>query len=98
MTMAVLRALVMHIVSMALLLKLRQNEPMLDLPHHAPFYPVFPTIALFCGVVCLPALVHFNPMLTVQFLVLMAMAYLYFRFTSAQRDAAPQDAMLGTVK
>ena len=97
-TMAVLGALVMYIVSMASLFKLRQNEPMLDRPYRAPFYPVFPAIALICGVVCLFAVVYFNPMLTVLFLVLMAMAYLYFRVTSAQRDAAPQDAMLGTAK
>jgi ethanolamine permease len=88
----------MHIVSLASLFELRQNEPMLDLFYRVPSYPVFPAIALFCGVVCLFALVYFNPMLTVLFLVLMAMAYLYFRFTSEQRDAAPQDAMLGTVK
>ena len=97
-TMAVLGALVIYIVSMASLFKLRQNEPLLDRPYCAPFYPVFPAIALICGVVCLSAVVYFNLMLTVLFLVLMAMAYLYFRFTSAQRDAAPQDAMLGTAK
>jgi len=97
-TMAVLGALVMYIVSMASLFKLRISEPMLDRPYRAPFYPVLPAIALFCGVVCLSAVVYFNAILTVLFLGLMSLAYLYFRLTSAQRDAAPQDAMLGTVK
>lgn len=63
-----------------------------------PFYPAFPAIALVCGGVCLFAVVHFNPMLTVLFLALMALACLYFRLTVARRDAAPQDAMLGTAR
>jgi len=97
-TMAVLGALVMYIVSMASLFKLRRSEPQLDRPYRAPFYPVFPAIALVCGVVCLAAVVYFNAMITVLFLGLMALAYLYFHFTSRQRDAAPLDAMLGTAE
>jgi ethanolamine permease len=97
-TMAVLGALVMYIVSMASLFKLRTSEPTLDRPYRAPFYPVFPAIALVCGVVCLAAVVYFNAMITVLFLVLMALAYLYFYLTSGQRDAAPMDAMLGTAE
>ncbi|HEX5737664.1 MAG TPA: amino acid permease, partial [Hydrogenophaga sp.] len=97
-TMAVLGALVMYIMSMASLFKLRLSEPLLERPYRAPLYPVFPGIALVCGLVCLFALVYFNPMITVLFLALMAVAYLYFRLTSAQRSAAPVDAMLGTVK
>jgi ethanolamine permease len=97
-TMAVLGALVMYIVSMASLFKLRMSEPTLDRPYRAPFYPLFPAIALVCGVVCLAAVVYFNAMITVLFLALMALAYLYFYLTSGQRDAAPLDAMLGTVE
>lgn len=95
-TMAVLGALVMYIVSMAALFKLRQTEPTLERPFRAPFYPVFPAIALGTGVVCLVALVYFNFMLSVLFVVLLALAYAYFHFTHAQRAAAPGDAMLGT--
>lgn len=95
-TMAVLGALVMYIVSMAALFKLRQTEPTLERPFRAPFYPVFPAVALGTGVVCLVALVYFNFMLSVLFLVLMVLAYAYFHVTHAQRAAAPSDAMLGT--
>lgn len=95
-TMAVLGALVMYIVSMAALFKLRQTEPNLERPFRAPFYPVFPAIALGTGVVCLVALVYFNFMLSVLFVVLMVLAYAYFHVTHAQRAAAPSDAMLGT--
>ncbi|MDB5930782.1 MAG: eat [Polaromonas sp.] len=96
-TMSVLGALVMYIMSMASLFKLRASEPMLDRPYRAPFYPVFPAIALVCGIVCLGAIVYFNLMLSGLFLLLMALAYGYFRLTSAQRSAAAPDAMLGTV-
>jgi len=57
---------------------------------------VFPAIALGLGVVCLGAMVWFNFMLTVLFLVLMAAAYGYFLATSAQRKAAAPDEMLSS--
>ncbi|MBC8058560.1 MAG: ethanolamine permease [Rhizobiales bacterium] len=95
-TMAVLGAIVMYLISMAALFKLRQSEPDLPRSYRAPFYPVFPAIALALGAVCLGAMVWFNFMLTVLFLVLMALAYAYFRMTGAQREAAAPDAMLST--
>lgn len=93
-TMAVLGALVMYIVSMAALFQLRASEPSLHRPFKAPLYPVFPAIALVCGLVCLAAVVYFNAMLSALFAALMALAYGYFRLTQAQRDAAAHDAML----
>ena len=93
-TMAVLGAIVMYLISMAALFKLRASEPGLERTYRAPFYPVFPAIALVLGLVCLGAMVWFNFMLTVLFLVLMALAYAYFRATAAQRLAAAPDAML----
>ena len=93
-TMAVLGAIVMYLVSMAALFRLRRTEPGLERTYRAPFYPVFPAIALGLGVVCLGAMVWFNSMLTLLFLVLMALAYGYFLLTGAQRGAAAPDAML----
>ncbi|TSD60650.1 ethanolamine permease [Variovorax sp. KBS0712] len=95
-TMAVLGAIVMYLVSMAALFKLRRTEPDLLRTYRAPFYPLFPAVSLGLGLVCLGAMVWFNPMLTVLFLVLMAAAYGYFLLTSAQRDAAAPDAMLSS--
>jgi ethanolamine permease len=95
-TMAVLGAIVMYLISMAALFRLRRTEPLLKRTYRAPFYPVFPAIALVLGVVCLGAMVWFNGMLTLLFLVLMALAYGYFLLTGAQRDAAAPDAMLST--
>ncbi len=93
-TMAVLGAIVMYLISMAALFKLRASEPNLHRPYRAPFYPVFPAIALVLGLVCLGAMVWFNTMLTVLFLVLMALAYTYFRLTADQRAAAAHDTLL----
>ena len=95
-TMSVLGAIVMYLISMAALFKLRRSEPDLPRSYRAPFYPVFPAIALTLGVVCLGAMVWFNVTLTLLFLVLMALAYGYFRMTGAQREAAAPDAMLST--
>ena len=93
-TMAVLGAIVMYLISMAALFKLRRSEPGLARPYRAPFYPLFPAIALGLGLVCLGAMVWFNGMLTLVFLVLMALAYVYFRCTASQRASAAHDAML----
>jgi ethanolamine permease len=93
-TMAVLGAIVMYLVSMAALFRLRHTEPGLERTYRAPFYPVFPATALVLGVVCLGAMVWFNGMLTLLFLVVMAAAYGYFLLTGAQRGAAAPDAML----
>jgi len=95
-TMAVLGAIVMYLISMAALFKLRRSEPNLLRTYRAPFYPVFPAIAFVLGLVCLGAMVWFNTMLTLLFLALMALAYVYFLATAAQRKAAAPDEMLST--
>ncbi|WP_213953615.1 ethanolamine permease [Variovorax sp. dw_954] len=95
-TMSVLGAIVMYLVSMAALFKLRAAEPGLERTYRAPFYPVFPAIALLLGLVCLGAMIWFNGLLTLLFCGLMAVAYAYFRATAAQRHAAAPDTMLST--
>ena len=96
-TMSVLGAITMYLISMAALFKLRRSEPGLPRPYRAPFYPVFPAIAFGLGLVCLGAMVWFNGRLTLLFLVLMALAYGYFRLTAAQRQAAVPDKMLSNL-
>jgi len=93
-TMSVLGAITMYLISMAALFKLRRTEPNLVRTYRAPFYPVFPAIALALGVVCLVAMVWFNTMLSLLFAVLMALAYGYFRTTAGRRNAAAHDALL----
>ena len=93
-TMAVLGAIVMYLMSMAALFKLRRSEPNLLRTYRAPFYPVFPAVAFTLGLVCLGAMVWFNTLLTGLFLLLMALAYGYFLATAAQRRDAAPDEML----
>ncbi|AJC67920.1 ethanolamine permease [Dickeya zeae] len=93
-TMAVFGANVMYMMSMLSLFRLRRSEPELHRTFLAPGYPVIPAIALVLSVVCLIAMLWFNPVIGGLFIVLMLMGYSYFLMTRAQRDNAPQDAML----
>ncbi|MBC8055731.1 MAG: ethanolamine permease [Rhizobiales bacterium] len=93
-TMAVFGAIVMYVISMAALFRLRRTEPKLHRPYIAPFYPVFPAIALALGLVCLAAMVWFNQLLALLFLALFAASYAYFRLTAASRRDAPADTVL----
>lgn len=95
-TMSVFGAIVMYIVSMAALFKLRRSEPTLARSYRAPFYPLFPGIALTLGIVCLGAMVWFNGVLSVLFLGLMALCYCYFLVTGDRRQSARPDEMLVT--
>jgi hypothetical protein len=60
-TMAVLGALLMYVLSMAALFKLRASEPGLPRPYRVPFYPIFPAVALIGAVICLVTVAWFNP-------------------------------------
>ncbi|ABC21831.1 ethanolamine permease [Rhodospirillum rubrum] len=93
-TMSVFGAIVMYIMSMAALFRLRQSEPALDRPFRAPFYPVFPAIALAMAVVALITMIYFNPMVFGLFVGLMAAGWLFYRFTAHLRAAAPGDGLL----
>lgn len=93
-TLSVLGAIVMYLVSMAALFRLRRSEPELPRHYRAPFYPLFPAVAFALGWVCLGAMVWFNPVLTAGFALLMAAAFAYFAATAAQRRAAGLDELL----
>lgn len=74
-TLSVFGALTMYLVSMASLFKLRRSEPSLYRPFKAPFYPVFPAIALGLGAFSLIAMIYFNFSLFILYIVIMALAY-----------------------
>lgn len=93
-TIAVFGAIVMYIMSMLSLFRLRRLEPNLTRTYRAPFYPVVPGIALVLAVLCLIAMVWFNQMITVIFLVMMFIGFVYFSQTKHQRDNAEKDLML----
>lgn len=95
-TMAVFGAIVMYIVSMLSLFALRKKEPLLDRPFIAIAYPAFPGIALGLAIVCLVTMIYFNPQLALLFVVLMALAFVYFSMTQGKRDASPDNAIATT--
>jgi len=87
-TMSVLGAIVMYIISMVSLFALRKKEPNLERPFPAIAYPVLPAVALVLAVGCLVTMIWFNPLVSGLFLGVMALAYVYFRLTVGQRTAA----------
>lgn len=93
-TMAVFGAIVMYLMSMLSLFRLRRTAPELDRSFRAPGYPIVPGIALVLALVCLIAMLWFNPVIGGLFLVFMVAGYFYFLMTKSQRDSAPRDAML----
>lgn len=77
-----LGAVVMYIVSMISLLVLRHKQPDMERPFKVPLYPWFPWIALILAVVCLVAIIWYNPWLGVIFfgaLVLLLILFMAFR-------------------
>ena len=60
-------AVVVYIISMLSLFRLRQTQPTLPRSFRAPFYPVFPGIALLLAVVTLGAMLYFYSWLSLLF-------------------------------
>ncbi|MBB2963791.1 ethanolamine permease [Methylobacterium sp. R2-1] len=86
-TMAVFGALTMYVMSMAALLRLRRAEPDLARPYRAPLYPYAPAFALVVAVICLVALVVYNPLIFAIFAAVMGVAVLLVRLVA--KPAAP---------
>ncbi|TCC90069.1 ethanolamine permease [Pedobacter frigiditerrae] len=77
---SVLGAIVMYIMSMISLFILRKKEPGLERPFVAPFYPIFPAIALFIAIICLIAIVYYNFKISLMFFVALFIVLLIFIF------------------
>ena len=74
-----LGAVLMYIVSMICLFMLRKKAPAMERPFKAPFYPVFPFIALLLSVVCLVAMVYYNIKLSLLFFAVMFTGLILFK-------------------
>ncbi|HTJ97729.1 MAG TPA: ethanolamine permease [Rhodocyclaceae bacterium] len=96
-TMSVFGALLMYILSMAALFKLRRTEPQMQRPFKAPFYPIFPAIALGGATIALLTVIWFNLMLAGLFFGIMAFGVLCFHLTRHRRDNVAFDASLVAV-
>ncbi|MEM6050452.1 ethanolamine permease [Erwinia sp. P7711] len=93
-TMAVFGAIVMYLMSMLSLFRLRRIAPEMERSFRAPGYPIVPGIALALALVCLIAMLWFNPVIGALFVAFMVAGYIYFLMTRNQRASAPRDAML----
>jgi ethanolamine permease len=78
--MSVLGAIVMYIMSMISLFILRTKEPSLIRPYKAPFYPIFPFIALMLSVLCLVAIIYYNQVLSSIFFIVLFLCTNIFVF------------------
>jgi len=78
-TMSVLGALVMYIVSMLALFRLRKTEPEMKRPFRARLYPFAPIWTLICAGVCIASLVYYNRLIALLFVALLTVGYLGLR-------------------
>jgi ethanolamine permease len=78
-TIACFGALTLYIVSMVALLVLRKNEPLLERPFRAPFYPWSTWIALVISAVALLAMTLYNLKLALFYFGLLLLAYIWFK-------------------
>ncbi|MDF3934832.1 ethanolamine permease [Pseudomonas citronellolis] len=88
-TMSVFGAIVMYIMSMLSLFRLRRREPDLERSFRAPGYPLVPGIALGLAVVCLAAMLWYNQVIAVVFLVLMLAGFICCNLVIAARRGVP---------
>ena len=91
---SVLGAVVMYLMSMVSLFMLRRQEPALKRPFVAPFYPVFPAIALFLSALCLIAIVYYNLMLSGVFFAGLLLAVLVIMLKGKHKEKIMNDVLL----
>ena len=78
-TMAVMGAVVLYILSTASLIKLRSTAPDMPRPFRVPLYPLTPYLALAIGIVCLIALVVYNPIIAAIFFGFLGLSFGVFK-------------------
>jgi ethanolamine permease len=78
-TMSVLGAILMYMLSMVALFRLRRLEPDLPRPFRAIGYPWLPAWTLLCCVVCLLSLIYYNRVVSLLFAGILLIGYLCFR-------------------
>jgi ethanolamine permease len=89
-TLSVLGALTLYVLSMITVLVLRRKEPGLERPFRTPFYPVFPIVALVVATVCLVAMGTLNIKLSFIYFSLLVVSYIWFYFFVKKTGDAQQ--------
>jgi ethanolamine permease len=93
MTLSVLGALLLYLVSLLALFKLRRDEPGMARPYRAPLYPFSPLLALVGVLVAVCSMIYYNLEVAGLFVLILAAGYLYFWLTRRKRctlQAAPE--------
>ena len=85
-TIAVFGALTLYIFSMIALFKLRKKEPELERPFKAPFYPLFPFLALVIAVFSFVAMVIFNTEVALIYFLIMGICFALFKLFSGKQE------------
>ncbi len=85
-TLSVMGAIVMYLVSMISLLVLRKKEPELPRPFHAPLYPYVPILALILAIVCLVSVVIYNPFVSLFFFGFLLLNLIVFLVTVGKKN------------
>ncbi|MBC3786252.1 ethanolamine permease [Spirosoma utsteinense] len=78
-TLSVIGALCMYIMSLLSLFRLRKTEPAMIRTYSTPFYPVVPLIALSLSILCLLAIIYYNPVLSLIFSGLLLLSWVLFK-------------------
>jgi len=91
-TMSVLGALVMYVVSMFALFRLRKTEPHLTRPFRARLYPFAPIWTLVCAGICIASLVYYNRLIALMFVGLLVVGYLGLRLSWRGKRFVPESA------
>lgn len=89
-----LGAVILYMISMISLFKLRLKHPKMERPFKAPFYPVFPAIALVLSSLCLVAIVYYNPTLSALFLAGFLVTWIIFRITGTKKMKMEEDEII----
>ncbi len=97
-TVSALGALLMYIVSMVSLIRLRQREPNLPRPFRAIGYPYTPAWTLFCASIALGSLVYYNRLVSLLFVLLLAIGYILYRLRCRFVVGTEPEATVGEIR
>ena len=78
-TISVMGALTLYIISMIAMLQLRKKEPELHRPFRVPLYPLFPLVALVIASASFAAVAYYNHKLAVIYLLVMTLSFVMFK-------------------
>ncbi len=87
---SVLGAVVMYAMSLLSLFALRRQEPQLERPFRAPFYPYFPLLALALTLLSLGAIVYYNWWLSVLFFAGLCLALSAYKLKGSKMAGRPE--------